>query len=311
MKLTIFGLPLVLVVIGVSSTQAGLFDIDLAEKLGLRRGVQSVDCGPTATDVGDCEPGKPRREVVKEPCISPLYLYQRTMAKPLPPGSQGCAKPVKPIAECESDAELALALQRDTAMTIARLIFQSQTSCYARERRSAIHALGDGYDCSLNPEILVAFVYALNDTDERVRAKAADEIGDQVGDHPDCAVPEIVAALKLALGDCDKRVRREARLALSDCGIDVVRVKDGSCARPAENCAPRPPAAPKAQLPASSEKSAAVEPAFPSDEFLQAINSDFESESELIEGPGAPEEPVAKPAGRRGLSGLIEYLKER
>ena len=144
------------------------------------------------------------------------------------------------------------------------------------------------------------------DTDERVRAKAADEIGDQVGDHPDCAVPEIVAALKLALGDCDKRVRREARLALSDCGIDVVRVKDGSCARPAENCAPRPPAAPKAQLPASSEKSAAVEPAFPSDEFLQAINSDFESESELIEGPGAPEEPVAKPAGRRGLSGLIE-----
>ena len=311
MKLTNFGFPLVLVVIGVSSTQAGLFDIDLAEKLGLRRGVQSVDCGPTATDVGDCEPGKPRREVVKEPCVSPLYLYQRTMAKPLPPGSQGCAKPVKPIAECESEAELAAALQRDAAVTIARLIFQSQTGCYARERRSAIHALGDGYDCSLNPEILVAFVYALNDTDERVRAKAADEIGDQVGDHPDCAVPEIVAALKLALGDCDKRVRREARLALSDCGIEVVRVKDGSCARPAENCAPRPPAAPKAQLPVSSEKSAAVEPAFPSDEFLQAINSDFESESELIEGLGAPEEPVAKPAGRRGLSGLIEYLKER
>ncbi|GIS61450.1 MAG: hypothetical protein CM1200mP2_36750 [Planctomycetaceae bacterium] len=93
---------------------------------------------------------------------------------------------------------MAAALQRDAALTIARLIFQSQTGCYARERRSAIHALGDGYDCSQNPEILVAFVYALNDTDERVRAKAADEIGDQIREHPDCAVPEIVAALKRA-----------------------------------------------------------------------------------------------------------------
>ena len=310
MKLTIFGLPLVLVAIGVSSTQAGLFDFDLAGKLGLRQDAQSADCGPTATEVGDCEPGKRRREVVKQPCVSPLHHYQRTMAQPLPPGSKGCAKPVKPIAECESEAELAAALQRDAAVTIARLIFQSQTGCYARERRSAIHALGDGYDCSQNPEILVAFVYALNDTDERVRAKAADEIGDQIGEHPDCAVPEIVAALKQALGDCDKRVRREARLALFDCGIEVVRVKDGSCARPAENCAPRPPAAPKAQLPASSEK-LAVEPDPPSDEFLQAVSPGSELEPELNEGPGAAEEPVAKPTRRRGLSGLVEYLKER
>ncbi|GIT29816.1 MAG: hypothetical protein Ct9H300mP1_18620 [Planctomycetaceae bacterium] len=37
MKLTIFGFPLVLVAIGVSSTQAGLFDFDLAGKLGLRQ----------------------------------------------------------------------------------------------------------------------------------------------------------------------------------------------------------------------------------------------------------------------------------
>ncbi|MBO53314.1 MAG: hypothetical protein CMJ69_21350 [Planctomycetaceae bacterium] len=203
---------------------------------------------------------------------------------------------------------MAAALQRDAALTIARLIFQSQTGCYARERRSAIHALGDGYDCSQNPEILVAFVYALNDTDERVRAKAADEIGDQIGDHPDCAVPEIVAALKLALGDCDKKVRREARLALSDCGIEVVRVKDGSCARPAENCVPRLPAAPKAQLPPAPEQpTAELDP--PSDAFLQSV--EFDPKSESIEVSEAPEEPVSNPTRRRGLSGLIEYFKER
>ena len=85
MKLTIFGLPLVLGVIGVSSTQAGLFDIDFAAKLGIRQDLQSDGCGPKATDVGDCEPGKRRREVVKQPCVSPLHHYQRTMAPPLPP----------------------------------------------------------------------------------------------------------------------------------------------------------------------------------------------------------------------------------
>ena len=312
MKLTIFGLPLVLVAIGVSSTQAGLFDFDLAGKLGLRQDVQSADCGPTATEVGDCEPGKRRREVVKQPCVSPLHHYQRTMAQPLPPGSKGCAKPVKPIAECESEAELAAALQRDAAVTIARLIFQSQTGCYARERRSAIHALGDGYDCSQNPEILVAFVYALNDTDERVRAKAAAEIGDQIREHPDCAVPEIVAALKQALSDCDKRVRREARLALSDCGIDVVRVKDGSCARPAETCVPRKPSVSKAEplVDPESSPSALVKETHlgldsPALDFLQEV----ESQSEPLE--VTDDEPLVNSTQRRGLSGLIEYIKER
>lgn len=304
MKLKNFGLPLVLVVIGVSSTQAGLFDIDFAERLGFRRSVRAVECGPEATAVADCEPGKRPREVVKEPCVSTLHTYQRTAARPLPTGSKGCAKPVKPIAECETEAEVAAVMEQDAAMTIARLIFQSQTSCYARERRSAIHTLGDSYDCSQNPEILVAFVYALNDADERVRAKAADEIGDQVGDHPDCAVPEIVAALKLALGDCDKKVRREARLALSDCGIDVVRVKNGNCARPAEKCVPCIPAAPKAQPPATPEK-----PAVGLDqstvEFVQAV------EPESIEPPEAVEESVVKPVRRRGLSGLIQYFQEQ
>lgn len=68
-------------------------------------------------------------------------------------------------------------------------------------------------------------VYALNDADERVRAKAADEIGDQLRKHC-CCTPEIVAALTCALGDCDRNVRRQAEEGLEACGYDVV---DGCC----------------------------------------------------------------------------------
>ena len=236
MKVTSFVLPAILVAIGFSTTQAGLFDVNLLERLGLRTRKPVAECGPQASESGVGDPLSHRREVVKQPCEPTLHTYQRQVARPLPSDSKRCAKPVKPIAECKTEAEAAASAQRLTAQKIARLIFQSQTSCYARDRRAAIHRLGDRFDCSQNPEILVAFVYALNDADESVRAKAADEIGDQVREHPDCAVPEVVAALKVALGDCDSAVKREVRLALGSCGIDVVRVRKGDCARPAEKC---------------------------------------------------------------------------
>jgi hypothetical protein len=51
------------------------------------------------------------------------------------------------------------------------------TDCYATKRRNALDELGD-YDSSCHPEIINAFVYGLNDTDERVRREAADELGD-------------------------------------------------------------------------------------------------------------------------------------
>jgi HEAT repeat protein len=103
------------------------------------------------------------------------------------------------------------------------LIYKSQTACYAKDRRDAIHKLGDNYDCTCSPEIMTAFIYALNDADERVRAKAADEIGDQLEKNRCCCSREVVAALTAALGDCDKRVRREAEQALEACGYDVVK----------------------------------------------------------------------------------------
>ncbi len=248
MKVRAIVLPLVLVAIGFSTTQAGLFDsfnASVLDRLGLRRAEKAAvaECEPTSKSVSDCDTKKRLREVIKQPCERTLHTYQRQTARPLPRGSRECAKPLKPIAECETSEEVAAVVaavaRRKAAVSIAQLIFRSQTSCYAHDRRAAIHRLGDGYDCSQNPEILVAFIYALNDADESVRAKAADEIGDQIGQHPDCAVPEVVAALKVALGDCDKSVRREVRQALDACRIDVVRVRDGDCARPAEKCVPK------------------------------------------------------------------------
>ena len=109
---------------------------------------------------------------------------------------------------------------------IAKLIYTSMTACYAKDRRSAIHKLGNRYDCRCNPEIMNAFVYALNDSDERVRAEAADEIGDQLRKNHCCCSPCVVAALTCALADCDRSVRRQAEEALEECGYEVV---DGCC----------------------------------------------------------------------------------
>ncbi|MBI1347403.1 hypothetical protein GC163_14085 [bacterium] len=115
---------------------------------------------------------------------------------------------------------------------VATLIYQSQTACYAKDRRSAIHKLGDKFDCICNPEIMTAFIVGLNDCDERVRRKAADEIGDQIRKNC-CCCPEVVAALTCALADCDKHVVKQATEALELCGYEVV---DGCCDPCAATC---------------------------------------------------------------------------
>ncbi|WP_437206708.1 HEAT repeat domain-containing protein [Planctomicrobium sp. SH664] len=109
---------------------------------------------------------------------------------------------------------------------IAELIYQSQTACYPRQRKAALRKLGNRYDCVCNPEIISAFVYALNDADHRVRAAAADEIGDQVRKNPCCCSQCTVSALTVALADCDRGVRRQAEQALKACGYDII---DGNC----------------------------------------------------------------------------------
>lgn len=125
-----------------------------------------------------------------------------------------CAAPSQPTRCCNADP-----------CEIARLIYESQTACYAKDRRKAIDKLGRKYDCICNPEIMTAFIVALNDCDERVRKEAADEIGDQIRKYC-CCCPEVVAALTCALGDCDKGVVKQAKEALELCGYEVV---DGCC----------------------------------------------------------------------------------
>lgn len=225
-------------------TTAGVFDLDVLARLRLNRKTTG-----TATTAGDCESNGgrsiPNRErVIKQPCARSVHTYQRRKVKPLRSGAPDCNRPAVKQPGCKVGGSAA-ATERDVAREIAGLIFRSQTACYARQRRAALHKLGDDYDCASNPEILVAFVYALNDTDETVRAKAADELGDQLKSNPGCRVKEVIAALKVALADCDPAVRKEAGRALEACGYQVVAKASGDCASPSGRCIPSAPAAAK------------------------------------------------------------------
>ena len=116
---------------------------------------------------------------------------------------------------------------------------------------------------------MAAFIYALNDADERVREKAADEIGDQLRKNPCCCSSCVVAALTNALADCDRGVRRQAEQALEACGYEIV---DGCCevacdtGCTANGCAPAgcspaaAPAAPMEAAPKSEGKAPAPAP---------------------------------------------------
>jgi len=105
---------------------------------------------------------------------------------------------------------------------IAHWIYISQTACYARQRAKAIGVLGGRFDCRCNPEIMCAFIYGLNDCDERVRYRSAREIYRQLRRSNCCCLShELVSALICALGDCDRHVRRTAERSLVHCGFEV------------------------------------------------------------------------------------------
>lgn len=153
------------------------------------------------------------------------------------------------------------------------------TACYAKDRKKAIKKLGCKYECACNPEIMCAFVYALNDADEKVRAQAADEIGDQVrkgkkGCGSCCAcTPEVIAALTCALGDCDKKVRKQAEEALELCGYDVVKGNCNVCTTTGCNstaCGAQAAPVPAATSPAPMPPAEAVPAPVPPEEKPQA-----------------------------------------
>lgn len=76
---------------------------------------------------------------------------------------------------------------------------------------------------------MCAFIYGLNDCDERVRKESAERIRRQTRKNPCCCNAKVVAALTCALSDCDKGVRKEAEKALCQCGYDV----QDCCEKPA------------------------------------------------------------------------------
>jgi hypothetical protein len=122
---------------------------------------------------------------------------------------------------------------------------------------------------------MCAFIYGLNDTDERVRCASACAIRKQVRKNECCCNCKVVAALTCALADCDKKVVRAATRALKCCGYDVqdcCQTACGTCA-PASCAAPvhtdAVPAAPAeggevAPAPAPAPASAEPEAYFPS-----------------------------------------------
>ena len=204
----------------------------------------AVPCAPACGPNGACGPVcAPKCSSCAAPCAPACGPQAKCCAAPCGingvcapacgPNGPCCAVPCGPVCgtnACCPKACCGDARCNDNACEIAELIYESQTACYAKDRRKAIDRLGDRYNCTCNPEIMMAFVYALNDCDERVRTEAADEIGDQVRRNGCCCMCEkTVAALTCALADCDRHVRHEAEEALEACGYEIVDCCKPSC----------------------------------------------------------------------------------
>lgn len=149
---------------------------------------------------------------------------------------------------------------------MAHWIYESQTGCYAKCRRKALKKLGK-YDCTCNPEIMCAFIYGLNDSDERVRKEAAGQIRRQTKKNPCCCNDKVVAALTCALSDCDKGVRKSAEKALCQCGYDVQDCCDKpTCGGTKTACAaPCGPAPTSCAAPSGCGSHSAAPPAAPAE----------------------------------------------
>ncbi|RPI90653.1 MAG: HEAT repeat domain-containing protein [Planctomycetaceae bacterium] len=122
---------------------------------------------------------------------------------------------------------------------------------------------------------MCAFVYGLNDCDERVRKEAAVQIRKQTKCNPSCCSQKVVDGLTCALSDCDRGVRRAAERALESCGYEVRDCNKASCApaagrcgAAANNCAPAASAAmaPATSAPAYAPAASESVPAAPAPE---------------------------------------------
>ncbi|WP_437230595.1 hypothetical protein SH661x_002046 [Planctomicrobium sp. SH661] len=153
---------------------------------------------------------------IKKGCTKPDCCYDTNCT------SEGCCPVVTSCAPGCTSTGCDDGCCSSTPCELAELIRKSQTACHSWERRDAVHKLSDKYSCKCHPEVMNALLFSLNDVDERVRSKAADEIGDQLRENPGCCSCTVLAALKFALADCDRFVRRQTEEALRAAGYDVV-----------------------------------------------------------------------------------------
>jgi hypothetical protein len=115
---------------------------------------------------------------------------------------------------------------------------------------------------------MCAFIYGLNDSDERVRKEAAVQITKQTKKNGCCCNDKVVAALTCALADCDKHVVKAATKALCACGYDVQdccqtacnSCAPASCSAPVSSEAPAAPAEGGEAAPAPAPAPASAEP---------------------------------------------------
>ncbi len=124
---------------------------------------------------------------------------------------------------------------REDACEVAKLIYTSMTACKPGDREEAIDELDD-FSEVVYPEIICAYLYALNDADPGVREEAADELGDALEEYPCLCSQQIVDALTCALADCDDDVVDQVEEALEACGYDIVDADEVACCDVA--CAP-------------------------------------------------------------------------
>lgn len=291
----------------------------------------------------NCVPAICCRPTIVRPCHRDVHTYQRQLSCQKPMCCDTCCAPALgcgPICSVPTVDHGACAVPHcdvpcaveccpvpscGDVCALAELIHRSQTACYPRQRKAAIHKLGDRYQCACTPELMHALIFALNDSDPYVRRKAADEIGDQLRKNPGCCCGSVVSALTCALADCDKGTRREAEKALTLCGYDVVDACNAGCCEaacclhqgpgtqpemflegPAEpqsvphEEAPAPPeVSPQGTSPASylppSLDAPLVPPAGPS--------VHFRTKQEFLESTARPSK------GRTGLAGLFGLAK--
>jgi len=232
-------------------------------------------CAPApATCAAPCAPAP---ATCAAPCAPKCAPAPATCAAPCAPAPATCAAPAScaapaPAKCCDTPCQKTCCAD---PCEVAHWIYESQTACHGKCRKKAIKKLGK-FDCVCNPEIMCAFIYGLNDTDERVRRESARQIRKQVKCNGCCCNCKVVAALTCALADCDKKVVRAATRALRCCGYDVQdccqTASCGTCA-PASCSAPvhteTVPAAPAeggeaAPAPAPAPASAEPEAYFPS-----------------------------------------------